>query len=569
MPELQGLITFPGIQQPLRGSFTLSHGTSPSVCHLEFAPQPSLTTIDGTLQLRFGPVVLLFPGSRIDQASVRYTSEGFVCSASIFDRRWRWRFGEISGHYNLRFADGQMQGGTLRTPRQLVALCLTAMGETGFDVGQVPDTSFPEIHWERETPARALDTLCNLVGCRPVLTTTNVIRICRLGFGSPLPIGGVMEDALTHDPPERPDSLKFVAGPSLFETVFTLEAVGQEPSTPFSGPGDIRRIDNLTYRPAGGWNTQSPLTFGGVVPSARKAAFETVFRWYRIKHPCNPSDPSAVQMKVPGYGPIQKLRQVLPLPGPYLARATDVFANTENDQADVEIGAVTASGQPRPAEVHGVFQNGRAGYANTDPGTEYVKPFTIDLENAIVKFSEPVVKFGSDRRPEPADLTLTIAVHVRHAATRALHRVEKVYKFPGAAAGTGPRVLLHEEVALAHAPNYNDQGNIVNADTNLVQVLQQANYYLAAAALEYQLGEAKDTTYRGFAAISPDGAIQQVTWSFGDEGATTRASRNLEWNPAVPSYAERRQALQVRAELVEQMRKKIAAANNRPRIVFL
>ncbi|MCX8092493.1 MAG: hypothetical protein N3I86_16450, partial [Verrucomicrobiae bacterium] len=57
-----------------------------------------------------------------------------VYRVRIQDRRWKWRFGQISGEYNVRRDDNQQNFllGTARNPQQLARLCLDAMGEQNY-----------------------------------------------------------------------------------------------------------------------------------------------------------------------------------------------------------------------------------------------------------------------------------------------------------------------------------------------------------------------------------------------------------------------------------------------------
>src|SRR5262245_22963248 len=92
--------TFPGVNSVISCSYTCSHGTSPSVAVLEIVPQPNVIAAGGSLVFFFDGFTLTIPNCKVDQASLRYDAQGFVWSLSIFDRRWRWAFGEVSGSWN-------------------------------------------------------------------------------------------------------------------------------------------------------------------------------------------------------------------------------------------------------------------------------------------------------------------------------------------------------------------------------------------------------------------------------------------------------------------------------------
>ncbi len=55
--------------------------------------------------------------------------------------------------------------------------------------------------------------------------------------------------------------------------------------------------------------------------------------------------------------------------------------------------------------------------------------------------------------------------------------------------------------------------------------------------------------YNGILPISCDGAIAQVEWSGGPNGAMTKASINTEFSLVVPSYQQRREISRVRFQV--------------------
>src|SRR5262245_23514925 len=105
---MQALLRFPGIQQVIRWSFTLSHGAAPSVATVDVAPQAGAPAEVGTLQIVFGSLRLQFPDCVVDHALVRRSPAGMVVGLTLLDRRWKWKFGEISGRYNLRTRSGAL-----------------------------------------------------------------------------------------------------------------------------------------------------------------------------------------------------------------------------------------------------------------------------------------------------------------------------------------------------------------------------------------------------------------------------------------------------------------------------
>lgn len=568
--ELRALCLFDGVLQIEGASFTLSHGVTPSVAQLTIIPQvaPAIP-LDGTLTWTFGGVVMLFPGCRVDKANFEYTQSGLVWRLSIWDRRWKWAFGAISGAYNVRHPNvgdaglpaaqalaqqpvapafagvpplqlGTLDINTLATPQQLATLCFLAMGETVFDVSQLPNDSRPEIQWDNDSPAQALSNLCDLLGCRVALGIDNVARIVRLGVGALLPRLAIEAESAAIDPAEVPSSLTITGGKARYQVDFQLEAVGLDIN------GIVRPIDQLSYTPAEGWTKTEKIFFGAVAGfeqnpllapnqnqvlalgyiNPRQLALATVYRWYRIKMADiqNPRKPPLI----PGWagGRISFLWQVLPI--------EDVQIEGYYDEFRVF--------RPYPAWVFGQFLDYGLPPGNTQPGSFCHFDFTIDRERGIVQFAEQVFFQNADFTLAPALLGLRCAVSVRDAATRTWDRFQKTYPLSNATASTSTRVVKREDIFQNVVPNYDVNHKVVGLRTNLKETNQESDYQAVAASFVYQLNIPDDITYMGIVPINPDGAIWQVTWETGPSGATTRASRNTEWNPAIPTYRERRLA---------------------------
>src|SRR5580765_5849029 len=114
-----GLLSFPGVDQVLSWSFTLSHGITPSAALVEIAPQFGLPAEVGTMVISFGDVALEFADCVLDSANVRRNESGMIVSLTILDRRWRWRYGQISGRYNVRQRNGRLDASTEQSPQEL------------------------------------------------------------------------------------------------------------------------------------------------------------------------------------------------------------------------------------------------------------------------------------------------------------------------------------------------------------------------------------------------------------------------------------------------------------------
>ncbi len=561
MADLQGLCTFPAVKTVISASFTLSHGITPSVATIECAPQEGLFGAGGTLLFTFGSTTISFSDCKVDLASLSYNAQGLIWHLSIFDRRWKWAFGDISGSYNERRPDGTVDQNTIQTPQQLAMKLLEGMGETLYDVSAMPNETFPEALWLNDVPAKHLADLADSLGCRVCLNLDDSVSVVRTGIGADLPTVNVLADSFSVKPPERPDSLRVVCGKTRYQPDFLLEAVGVDTD------GKVKLIDKLSYKPAGGWGGVGP-DFSGLsntpgadrAPSPRTLAQDTVYRWYRVKLE-DPSTPGKLPL-IPGWfggvqatpkgSRIQAIWQVLPL-------------------EEVRVGGYIdeqALFHPDPALVFGQFYDGGLSYATTGGeslittgNTPYKKPFHINRDSGIVEFSDQVfiLKDADDgsRTYAPAILGLRTACTVRHYVTRVWDRAFFDLVFEEGNWGTGPKVLKHDEIVLTVVPTINSAGLVTQVTTNTAAVAREADHYLQAQNLEYQHQDARNITYIGLVPIGVDGAVQQVSWSIGPRGATTQASRNNEFHPAVPPYKERRLVEQMAGQQFAQLRRQV------------
>jgi len=528
---LQAILAFPGVSQVLSWSFTLSHGITPSAALVEIAPQFGMPAEVGTMVISFGDVALELAGCLLDSASVRRDGAGMIVSLSILDRRWAWRYGAVSGRYNLRQTDGTIDPATEQSPQELATLLLEALGESEFDVSSLPDESRPEIDWVYANPAGALAALAESLACRVVLGLGGGVSVVPIGSGADLPETGTERTQnFGIDPPNRPDSLLVVGGPTRFQSQFRLEAVGEETT------GEIKPLANLSYTPAGGSGPEAWFGFANVVPDdARAKARRTVYRWYRIK--CTAPATSEGAFQIGGYdGPVQNLWQILPVGDSQL----DTFVDIDGIE------------RPKPAEVAGIFWDRAFDVANLASPRQYQGTFTIDRRRGLVKFAQPVVKLGSGGTSlvEP-ELYLTVAHGVIAADTLQPVRATFERELPGEPPGTlsprtGPQVLRRDDLVRTVATQYDSSHNPTGTTDNASAIDDEAQAQLDAAEGAWTTHVTDFVEYAGIVPISPDGAIVQVQWTGGPSGGLTRAGRNSEFSLAVPGWTERRAAEKAR-----------------------
>jgi hypothetical protein len=524
----QGTVSFPGIAADafIGADYTLSHGISPGICNLRVAAGASLRAEVGDLVFRFGDVRIVLTDCALQQGTLRLGRSGHVWNLRIVDRRWKWQFGRISGRFNVRREDGKLDPQFEELPpRALAGRLLDAMNERGYDVSALPEGPRPEIQWEEANPAEELAELCDSLGCRVVLGTDNRVRIRRLAVGRRLPDGGLAMNAgegIEHTVP--PDEILLACGPTIVQSKLRLEAVGEDVD------GRIKPIEKLSYKPddgwsSGPWNAKTEPTYeqDGKSLSPADLAEKTVFRLYRVKEQAT--------------GGLQVSRFDSPeidSPQQYVLRDRLLPDNNTDDEREQ---------QARPAYVEGKFYDELAeAEGNTTAGTPFRRSFSLDAQRQIVAFDRPVFQIDASGGYRAAEVFLVTSYYVRGGKENALvHRV--IHRRIGKGnRNTGPRVEHHPEIFATVRVTYRGETSLDRVETNFEQVDRQARDYLDAVERRYtDIDRTTEVQYAGLVDISPDGAVQQVTWRVGDGApATTRASRNSEGSLQTPSYAERR-----------------------------
>ena len=139
MPGIEPIISYPGVIAPESVIATDSHGITPNAFLLNILPQAAPISEQGDFVIGAGTTSRTWRDCIVDASSVTYDANGLITSLTILDRRWRWSYGRIDGHYNVRNKAGEILRGadepdnpnhdTMRTPQQLASLLLFEMGE--------------------------------------------------------------------------------------------------------------------------------------------------------------------------------------------------------------------------------------------------------------------------------------------------------------------------------------------------------------------------------------------------------------------------------------------------------
>lgn len=532
----QGLVRFPGISDWISCDFTFGPGIAPGVGSITLAVRGGRPQYPR----EFGDLVFLYNDARVVLRNCRLGSGQFSRSGSgqtvtyqILDRRWRWADGSISGRYNIRKPDGTLDGKlepwSVKSPRELAKLCLQAMGESRYDVSALPDGPRPTVDWDHANPAQCLQSLADSLGCRVVLTLDDRVNLVKNGIGRTLPGGYLPTGGEGIDPDEKPDVLVWVAGPSRFQGPLKLRAVGLDKDL------KIKPINDLSYKPKDGWENTYPGDFfeisdkkfklpDGSESSLRALALESVYRWFQVV------DEPLVWGIEKGKSENVARRRLLPL------GTTLIDTYFEDDGVKRE----------RPAYLTGVAWHPKLkDYRNTANQLLKIEKlnFSIDSEKGIVRCSDFVVQLDGTSKKEPV-LYLWTAFTVQDKDTNQPLRYEKELRLnPRAAKNTTSRRILPGDGPRLDRKNIfgalgREQLSFSKSTDNQANLDAEADYYLQAAAAQFDVPASADRSYPGIIAFEPDGALAQVTWAVGVNGCTTRASITTEHDRYVPRYRD-------------------------------
>lgn len=548
---LWGRADWPGAAGCTACEYTCSHGTAPGVATFTM-PIPQRGPVgQGTLRMLDGSGVVRLPGCKLDRLSVNYGGTAPTLTLYILDRRWRWAFGAISGTYNVRDAEYEIDPVHRRSVRQLATACLLAMGERTFSVEGLPHDVYPAVDWVDANPAQELESLAAAFDCRVVYRpSSDSVLVARRGVGIVPPANRPIAQSTPElDFPETPDAIVLSGGPVRTEAMFMLEAVGLDLD------GQIKTLDALSYRPSRifgkhDWAYSPPPNFSNLLDGdtthadyerALGLAQQTVFRWYRVNMAYE-ADRNVGPPTIPGFGRVIRREQLLLEP-------TRMLTVTRPDGSLAE----------RPAEVSGIFDRRKqigfatsiGSFGNSANITRVNSGFSIDSERGLVIFDEPMFKqVGGTGEIEAADLRLLCAVQVRDVLTNSLHRY-RAGVASSSPIGSGAAVVHVPELSLSvigqyvltngNLPEESPKWKLVDVSTNRAELDRLAAAYIAAAGNHYKRGKALEIVYPGIVPIAPDGAIQQITWRLGVDGPpTTSVSQNTEHAYWLPTFEQRR-----------------------------
>ena len=519
--------------------FTFGPGVYPSVCSIHTVPHTSGLQRVGTLM--FGTTgslginqAMQFDECLLEEPVLEAGRGGQHWRLPIKDRRWKWQqwWGSVYGHYNIRKPDQSYL--REKTPQELASLLLDEMGESGYDVGRLPNNARPEIHWDAAHPATELELLCNSLGCIVNLNLfTNKVELWPVGQGNPLPSGTTKGKSYAPIYPAEPERIEVIAGPTLWQGTLGTEAVGLDTD------GKWKPIDDLSYKPAVGWGKTAvsggfPEVTGtydqdGRTLQKRDLASSTVFRCYRV-----------TGLASGGWVPSQ-------MQDPNLAPQSLKDWQLYNVLADEEISLV--DGGSRPINMRVYAQYFEIGYGTKATAELWKDGYSFDTSNGIVKFGEPLwLSGGVDVIPAEVRIETSF-----NAGRDGVYDRTKINATTGVNWTTPTRVVNRSDIVTKIMMRYGGDDQITRVDTNLVETTTDLEYWQDAALAEYGLRNGGTVRYHGLLPITLDGLTQQVTWSGGNgRPPTTTASQAQRHNRYVPSLEDHRRALKVEKVAAEQ-----------------
>lgn len=535
-------------------NFPLSRGVSPSVCTISILPGVELDRVPRTMTFGDGVRSVSFSQCVIVDVSPQIDRSGFMSlTVSIHDRRWKWRFGQISGTYNVRRA-GRLVESTEQSPRELAKLCFAAMGEKKFDISRMPNDTNPYVDWDLERPDAALDQLCQAVNAHVVLRSDDVAAIYPDGFGTDLPKIPSSSLSEAFEFGVIPGAVGITTSPFAWQFDFKLEPVGLDTD------GSIVPIQQLSFTPKTehGWYDSNPPEFAGLKQGVRKLAQATVFKWYRIVPPSGKMPIANME--------IESIKQFLPLLENQLEYAK---LSVEERALSNKVRMLDSDRTRLPAQVFGVFYDEEGtGSDNVEefaintikqPKLIFGKSFSIDNQRGLVKFADPVIRYnprsgtlGKDGKRQQElvnpDIRLRTATNFRHPDSGAAYRWHRKVAINGGL----DKTIIAWEAREDITPQWRVDRVKGTAINNITEVERQLNYYLSFAQKRHEPKRPASGSYPWLVPYSPDGRIAQVIYEIDSEGFIgTSIHRDIEALLNIQSYQERRREV---ARLATQQR---------------
>jgi len=416
--------------------------------------------------------------------------DGQFTRIMLKDRRWRWeKQSHVTGEWNKPGADGiTIPAALRRSARQLVAMCLAAMGETGYDVTALPDNFYPYVKWEFAPAAQAAQGVCDQCRCVLTLASDDTAKVVALGSGATPPATGREQEETGVRYTDQPDTYIVRGGRAMIQRTSRLVPVGLDTD------GAVKPLASLSYY------SQAASAYGGsfikainggfyalkeTAPEVFKAAEQSCGLWFRL--------PDAERV--------------------YLPVLSSICETATEDGAPTWRRPYCLSDALYLKRPDGMFEAQGSG--------EVGASWDLDAERGIVKMKEPPWADAGGAALAAIDLVWASESRQDDGSVKD----EDYYTY---VSGTGPaeRVECAEWLVL--------RGVVVEGEPDWINKSELDAVAAQLVALIQETGETEtsgDIELAGIVNIWPDGAIRQVTWSAGERGASTKLTHNTDRPP--------------------------------------
>lgn len=517
------MFSVPGISYPLHASGVVLRGVDPSRFLFECAPQQFVSSPYGSINAVRDGGSFQVTEAALESYHLRHRRErggAAILAANYVDRRWKWKSLGVFSSLNSRLLDNSVRWSAVapwrRSARELFAAIFAGLGEVA-DVADAPGNVYPPFEFQGETARDVLEYLCSYCSCTIVLTSNNTFKVCRLGVGAPLvPTAFKSHINCVVDIGTIPSAVGIACSPTVFQSRLLLEAVGLDTD------GKIKLLNALSYKPAGGWSAESPIQFPNVSQASRHLAFQTVWRWFRVKSQAGGG------LTIPGTkyqvdSPIQyRLLQHLAVPG-----------------SNYDTPCLL------PPRVFGKHYPKTDHPRNTPEKASLTAPFKIIPEMGIVEFDYPQWTQGTGQSTsgyyEPT-LYLETAYNLMQSDGSGY-----VTYFPTLdvlpATFTQAMPLPHPELWESHVVNYAQNGTkVIGFTNNAVALGVECNEYLVRARDAFLgLRQSTDMEFASLGNVDLDGVRSQATFETGEScPPLTRIGQGTEVDPFTKQPRHRR-----------------------------
>lgn len=483
---------FNGIGCVDSASFSLRAGVSPSTGSISMPLEWTPNSDFGYLELQgeqgwvsIGPMYIVDP-------VITEGENGQYVQATIADRRVNWKNGFVVGVYNQVINGIPDEEKTLT---ELFDICFAAYGESPV-YHNVPGV-YPAVIWEYVNPATAIAELCEKYGLEVTLGLDSAVHVAPKNEFRILPSGWITQAERTIKNNPIPTTIRVVGNRIINEKTYQLKAVGLETD------GKLKWINDLTYKPTGGWGASAVNHFEDVTDEdERDLARKCIYRWYMW-------DPDDVTT-----GGTRKA---------HLPWMTEL-ARTATEDGEKK--------RMKPYIWVKEAQTDSITWTNKTVAEAPADGYSIDYERGLVKFDRLMVKVSSSPSQTPTFTDADVYFYGSHEMNT--DDGDDFYYYDYALGGVGG-IFIHQDRALTL---FEDEGT--PDATELADLNTFAAEIVSKIAATYEYIDPETLVYPFVVPIEPWGQIKSVTWQISEAGAfTTVSTGREEVRPFLPSYEER------------------------------